>query len=264
MNAGKTDALDATNQSRLRTRGLIALGCLTVAVAITLALIPPIPQDQAYHSFADQRGFFGMPNFLNVISNAPFLLTGVAGLVYVFGTGSRSFLDPGERWAYVILFVGVALTCFGSGYYHAAPADQRLVWDRLPMTLGFMSFFSATISERINTRLGQLLLVPLVLIGGASVFYWDISGDLRPYVGVQFYPLIAIPLATVLFKSRYTRGSDIALIIGFYAGAKVLEQLDAQILAVGNIVSGHSLKHVAAAGATWAILRMIKLREPSA
>jgi hypothetical protein len=242
---------------------LAVLGCLTIAVVVALALIPPISQDQAYHSFADQRAMFGMANFLNVISNAPFLLTGIAGLVYVLRSGRRSFIESGERWAYVILFAGVALTCFGSGYYHAAPSDQRLVWDRLPMTLGFMSFFSATISERISTRLGQLLLLPLVVAGGASVFYWDISEDLRPYVGVQFYPLVAIPLAAMLFKSRYTRGSDIALIIGFYAGAKVLELLDAQILSIGNIVSGHSLKHVAAAGATWVILTMIRLRQPS-
>jgi hypothetical protein len=108
-----------------------------------------------------------------------------------------------------------------------------------------------------------LLLLPLVVAGAASVAYWDLTGDLRPYAAVQFYPLVAIPLISLMFNSRFTRGSDIVLIIGLYAAAKVLELLDVQIYNLGQLVSGHSLKHLAAAGAAWAILRMVTKRRPA-
>ena len=41
---------------------------------------------------------------------------------------------------------------------------------------------------------------------------------------------------------------------------KALEALDRPIFSAGGLVSGHSLKHVAAAVSTYWILRMLKLR----
>jgi len=42
---------------------LFVLAGLTAASLAGLALVPKIPQDQAYHSFADQRTLLGIPNF---------------------------------------------------------------------------------------------------------------------------------------------------------------------------------------------------------
>ena len=174
-----------------RTRMLL-IGSVSVAAAIAVAILPRVAQPLDYHNFADQRRFLSVPNFLNVISNAPFLLTGIWGVMLVLRPmrSERSpFLDSVERWPYLILSVSVALTCFGSAYYHLEPNNSRRVWDRLPMTLGFMSLLSAMLMERINRPTGKFALAPLLLLGIASVAYWYVSelhgaGDLRLYLMV--------------------------------------------------------------------------------
>ena len=252
-----------------------APGARVIVIAITLIAIavvfflPRMAQDPAYHNFADQRSLLGIPNFLNVISNLPFAFVGVLGLRALLGkrTGATiSFLDARERWPYVVFFLGVALTSIGSSYYHLAPDNERLVWDRLPMTLGFMSIFAAVISERVALTLGRRLLIPLLALGLVSVLYWQLSerdgaGDLRLYGIVQFYPLVMIPLMLAMFPPRYTRGADMVYALILYGGAKVLELMDAMIFSAGQIISGHSLKHVTAAAASYWILVMLKKRE---
>ena len=42
--------------------------CLMVISLGGLLLLSPIPQDQNYHQFADQRTIFGIPNFWNIVS----------------------------------------------------------------------------------------------------------------------------------------------------------------------------------------------------
>lgn len=245
---------------------------LTLSSIVAMALVPRIEQDEAYHHFADQRSVFGISNFLNVISNLPFLLTGVAGLLFLTrdhsSASSGSFLNRFERWPYIVFFFGVTLTCFGSAYYHLSPNTDRLMWDRLPMSIAFMSLFATVIAERIDLRAGLVSLAPLVVIGVGSVIYWHLgeqsgSGDLRPYVLVQFYSLLAIVLIAVLFPSRYTRSRELLGATGLYALAKLVEVLDSEFFAIGRIVSGHTLKHIAAAAAAYCILRMLKHRAPA-
>jgi len=250
-----------------RTR-ILLIAAVTVVAAITVALLPRVAQPLDYHNFADRRTFLSVPNFLNVISNAPFLLAGIWGLMLVMGpmrAEGRPFLNSVERWPYLILSVGVALTCFGSAYYHLAPNNSSLVWDRLPMTLGFMSLLSAMLMERINLRAGSLALAPLLLLGIASVAYWYVSemhgaGDLRLYLMVQFYTLALILLLLWLFPARYTRGGDLVIAMGFYVLAKILEMTDKQIFNFGHIISGHTLKHLAAALGVYWIFRMLARR----
>jgi hypothetical protein len=239
---------------------------LTVAAIVAMVLAPRVSQDESYHQFADQRSVLGVDNFLNVVSNLPFLIAGIAGLVFVIGSkASSSFLNRFERWPYIVFFFGVTLTCFGSAYYHLSPSTERLMWDRLPMSIAFMSLLAAVIVERINRKAGLVLLAPLVLIGAASVIYWHFGeqngrGDLRPYILVQFYSLLVIILATILLPSAYSRGGELLGASLGYAFAKVLELLDSQILAAGRIVSGHSLKHIVAAASVYWIFRMLKHR----
>jgi hypothetical protein len=228
------------------------LGAITVAAGIAVALLPRVPQPLDYHNFADQRTFLSLPNCLNVVSNAPFLLLGVWGLMLVLGlreTHGKPFIAPIERLPFLILAAGVALTCFGSAYYHLAPNNARLVWDRLPMTLGFMSLLSAMLMERVNVRGGLIALGPLLILGLASVLEWYRSelrgaGDLRLYLMVQFYTLVLILLILWLFPARYSRGGDLVVAMRFYVLAKILEVSDRPIFDLGHIVSGHTLKHV--------------------
>jgi hypothetical protein len=254
-----------------RTPALLLLAVFTLAAICGAFLLPRIPQDPAYKRFADNRSFLRIPHFLDMGSNACFLLVGALGLVFLLRTENlrkkASFVIAEERWPYVVFFLGVALTSIGSAYYHWAPDNGRLVWDRLPMSIAFMSLLAAIITERISVKFGLRSLVPLIALGIASVLYWHLTelkvqGDLRLYGLVQFYPVVAIPLLMALFPARYTRGVDLLVAVAFYALAKGFELLDAPIFAVGHLVSGHTLKHVAAAMAGYWLLRMLKLRQP--
>jgi len=178
------------------------------------------------------------------------------------------FVDPRERWPYVIAFAGMILVAIGSGYYHLAPDNERLVWDRLPMTVVFMALVAAMIAERISVRSGMLLLPVLLALGIASVWQWHWSevhgaGDLRFYAAVQVYA-VATLLVILLLPPRYTRSSDLLVVVGFYLLAKLLETFDRAVYSVGHVVSGHTLKHLAAAAAGWWILRMLEKRRPQA
>ncbi len=231
---------------------------LIVAVIVAVALfVDPIPQDPAYHAFVDRRGFLGMPNFLNVMSNLPFVIVGAWGIAFVVRFGAD--VVAGTRAAWLVFFGGVFLTAFGSGYYHFAPGNDTLVWDRLPMTIGFMSFVAIVIAEYLSVREARAALLPLLLLGAASVFYWAHTealgaGDLRPYAIVQFLPMLAIPFVVLALRSRSDLGPYIGWMIGFYFTAKLLEYFDSAVYSAGAIVSGHSLKHVAASLAPASLL----------
>lgn len=251
---------------------LLLVAFITIAAGILLFSFPAVPQDQGYHNFADHRAMLGIPNFLNVISNLPFFLSGVFGLSILrqqWTKGKqRSFIEKTELWPYRIFFSGLTLICLGSIYYHLRPDTMRLFWDRLPMAIVFMSFFSAIIVERINVKAGTISLLPLIFLGTASVIYWVLTeikgmGDLRPYIMVQYYPMLAIPVIILLFPPRYTGSRNLVGVFAFYVLAKIFELLDAKIFSFGHIVSGHSLKHLASAAAAFWIIRMIRQRSPS-
>jgi hypothetical protein len=236
-----------------------------LGIAILTFRFPPIPQPASYHHFADQRHWLGIPNFANVISNVAFAIVGVCGTLFIRRHAEKAFLDPCERWPYLGVFIGLFLTAFGSAYYHLAPNNAHLVWDRLPMTIVFGSLVAALIVERISVRAGLQLLPWFILLGAASVvqWYWDEihgRGDLRIYAAVQLYSELALLLA-LLLPPRYSRSRDFAVVFGFYVLAKIFETADRQIFAYHHIVSGHTLKHLAAAAAGYWILRMLRMRE---
>ena len=239
-------------------------------VAIGALFGPRIPQPQSYHRFADQRDFWAIRHFFDVVSNLGFLVVGFWGAVFTLNANSgadTAFLGRKERWPYFFFFVGVLLTAFGSAYYHWTPDDARLLWDRLPMTVGFMGLLAAVLGERVTPSLSTEMLAPLVGAGIGSVLYWrwtDLRGqdDLRMYVIVQFGSLALVLALCLLLPSRYTRGNDMFAVVGLYALAKLFESLDKQIFALGGFVSGHTLKHFAAALACYFVLRMLMLRKP--
>jgi hypothetical protein len=252
-----------------RKTGITLLPAVIAVVALVFLLLPRIPQPQAYHHFADRRSFLGIPNFGDVVSNLPFAAVGLWGLLFVLRLkpDDRRFLDARERWPYLLVFAGLLLTAFGSAFYHLAPDNARLVWDRLPMTVVFMSMVAAVIAERISMRAGLWLLPALLALGAGSVLQWYESelqglGDLRLYAAVQVCSALVLLMA-LLFPPRYTRGSDLAVVVGWYALAKLLETFDLAIFhALGGAVSGHTLKHLAAAMAGYWILRMVQRRTP--
>ena len=227
---------------------------LAVAVGIAALFVPRTPQPLSYHQFADRRSWLGIPNFGDVVSNIPFLVAGFWGLAFLCRTSSRErFIDARERWPYAFLFLGLVLTAGGSAYYHLAPDNARLVWDRLPMTLVFMPLVAAILAERVNVKLGLAVLPLLIAVGMGSVIEWHWSeqqgaGDLRFYAAVQLYALLAL-LVALLLPPRYTRGPDLLVVAGLYVLAKICEAADRQIFSLGGFSSGHTLKHLAAGAA---------------
>jgi hypothetical protein len=251
-----------------RRLGVWVLVAFTVLVVAAAVLLPRIPQPQSYHDFADQRAWLGIPNFGDVASNLLFALGGAWGLVFLLRRSEQPrFVDPRERWAYLMVFLGLLLTAIGSSFYHLAPDNARLVWDRLPMTLAFMGLVSAMISERVGVGIGFYSLPVLLLVGVGSVVLWWYSeargaGDLRPYAAMQVYAVLVLPIL-LLLPPRYTRSWDFAVVFGFYVLAKVFESADRQIYSIDHhTISGHTLKHLAAGAAGFWILGMLRKREP--
>lgn len=255
---------------KMSRRLKILLGAVLIVV-VAFFLFPAIPQNEAYHNFADKRALLGIPNFLNVASNVFFLLVGVSGIAFVFRTPSRGkvyFIDSRERWPYFAFFFGVAITALGSSWYHLNPNDTTLVWDRIPMAISFMALVAAAVAERISIKAGVWLLGPLIAVGIASVIYWSATqsnghGDLRPYAVTQFGGLVVLVLIIALFPARYTRGSDFVIAFGFYVVAKIFEAADRVVFSFAHLVSGHTIKHIAAALSVYWILRMLRLRTPA-
>jgi hypothetical protein len=214
-----------------------------------LLLVPPFPQDQGYHLFADRRTLLGIPNFWNVVSNLPFVAVGAVGLL-------RYRDDP----ATIVIFAGIFLTGFGSAYYHWSPSDSTLFWDRLPMALAFSAILAGTVEERVDARLGAIMLWPLLVLGVLSLLLWRWNDDLRLYGWVQFFPILALPVMFALFPPKYTGSFYWIIAAVLYAIAKVLEYTDGAVYSAGQMLSGHTLKHLAAAAACFAILRHFQMR----
>ena len=262
------------------TFGQRALLCgAPLLMALALSLHGPIQQWASYHHFADVHPLWGMPNAANVLSNLPFLLIGVWGLVALWGqrhahnnTASPSF------HAWCVFAFSIVCTCMGSAYYHWAPDNATLLWDRLPIAWACASLSMALLAERVNPRFGRpWLLFAAMTIATLSVFYWWWTlapqgslpgGDLRPYLFVQFLPMLLVPLVFGLkLAAQHARAIPASAAwsaLGFYAMAKLLEVGDHAVLEALHFIGGHPLKHLfAAAGAAMlmhAAVRPVNLR----
>lgn len=240
--------------------GLLAL--LTVAVAATVILLPAVAQPPDYHRFADDRAWLGVPNFLNVVSNAPFFLVAVLGLRALWRPGVGA---PGAalyRAPYALLFLALAAISLGSAYYHLAPDNARLVWDRLPMSVAFAAFVVAVAAERWNAQVGRWLLVPLVVGGVGTVVWWRYSmafggENVLPYFAFQGWAFL-VALLMVAMSPGLRRGSCLTAVLVFYGAALGAELFDRTIFAFGQVVSGHTLKHLLAALAVYQVVRMLR------
>jgi len=232
------------------TRIRLAIG-IGIAAAVVLLFVPAIPQPQDYHRFADDRARLGIPNFANVASNLPFAAAGIAGLILL---AVRRAPRDVVTLLFAVHFVSQILIAAGSGYYHWAPDDAGLFWDRLSLSVVLMTALSIAIADRIGERAGAVACLPAVVVGALSVVCWKVSGDLRVWGLVQFYAMAAIAVAAMV-PGRFVRTADWLILVGWYAAAKACELLDRPIFEfLGGTVSGHTLKHLlAGVGAGWVV-----------
>lgn len=252
--------------SHTHRTGLLVL-LTAAAIAGVYLFVPAIPQDPAYHDFADIRTILGIPRFGDVVSNAPFTLAGLAGLGALFlGWFGVPAADARARLPYAVFFLGVALVGPASGYYHWNPNSETLFWDRVFLTVAFMGLVAAILADRIHRGPASgWILALLVAAGFGSVLSWSVgeaegAGDLRAYFLVQFYPLIVAPLVLWQFPVGIrVKWRFIAWAVGLYALAKVAELYDAELFALfGGAVSGHTIKHLLAALSPVAVIAMMR------
>lgn len=222
-----------------------------LVLALAALFAPPLPA-AAWHipHFVDTRAWLGVPNAGDVLSNLAFLAMAVWGSKRLRG---RNDVPVGTSW----FFVGLILTCLGSGFYHLDPdTPQRLVADRLGMAVAFAGFMGIAVSERISVRAGEAVLVLMMVAGLLAA--WVARENLAPWVVVQFGGM-ALAVGLALTRPRPgALGVPLGGVIFFYALAKLLELGDATIFeASGHIISGHTLKHLAAALAAWPVIRTL-------
>lgn len=240
------------DQGEVKRRLAVAVMVLSVFAVAVMLWVEPVPQDVAYHAFADQRPWLGIRHGLNVLSNVPFLLAGLWALYRL-----RRVREP-LRAAYAVFAVAVTCVALGSSYYHLNPNHETLIWDRLPMTVAFMSLFALLLGDRLSERSSRLLLWPLVMVGVASVLYWGWTeslgrGDLRPYALVQYLPLLLIPVLVLVQPRGYISNRAIGGALAAYLVSKYFELSDTAVFDRLVWVSGHSLKHLLAAVAVCSI-----------
>ena len=242
----------------------------TILIAFALVLIVvvfirgPIAQDRLYHDFADQRTVLGVANAYNVLSSALFIFVGAWGVVYALLLLQNS-ADTMLLTQYVLFFAGVFLSGIGSSYYHYAPSNQTLFWDRLPMSVAFMALLASVISECIDRKAGAFLFLPFLVLGILSVLYWTWTekagqGDLRPYIIVQFLPVVLVPLMLALYRPVKKYSVPVWSLIALYVLAKVFELYDRRVYVLAGSISGHAIKHLLAALGTGAVLKMLYAR----
>lgn len=238
----------------IMNRSLTALPLLiTLAVCALLLAHGPIAQLPHYHEFADQSAFFGLPHAADVLSNIGFVFVGLWGWLRLRPMADHPSIHAGWQ-GYRLFLIGLMLTAIGSGFYHLAPDNGRLVWDRLPIALACAGLLAAVRAETRPNVDAKSSTAWLALFGIASVAWWYVTdlqgqGDLRPYLLLQALPLVLIPLWQAIYASPRRDRIGFAIALLLYVAAKAAELHDHQLLAALGWVSGHTLKHLLATAA---------------
>ena len=247
-------SLDHRHQSRPITRAESGL-VLGLAGLLALALFGPVlPASEHQHGFADQRALWGMPCALDVLSNLPFALAGVWGLV-VLGRLAPGAIDGASRALAALFFGGLVCTAVGSAIYHWQPHDAGLLWDRLGMVLPFAGLLGLAATGRVSARAGWVSAAAVLVAGPLAVAWWAHTGNLLPWAVVQLGGMLVVLALACLPWREGALAVHLGAVVGLYAVAKLFESADHAVYeATAHGVSGHTLKHVMAAGAAWPVL----------
>jgi hypothetical protein len=237
---------------------------ITVFAVIALLLHGPIAQLANYHEFADQRSGLGLPNLADVLSNAGFVLLGLFGLLRLWPLRRQPAISAG--WpGYCLFLVALVLTAIGSSFYHLAPDNARLLWDRLPIALACAGLLAGVRAETQPVSERYLYALLLVIGAVASVVWWYFTelqgaGDLRPYLLLQGLPLILIPLWQAIHRAPATDRRSFGVAIFLYVLAKAAELHDHELLEALGWISGHTLKHLLATAAAAVLVNRLVQR----
>lgn len=237
--------------------GVFALLALIALVAPAL----PTPA-LALAAFADGRHWHGVDNAMDVLSNLPFAWLGLWGLWQLRGLDGTDGAEdrvPGNSldctW---LFFVGLLATAIGSSFYHLAPDTLRLAADRAGMAVAFAGLIGLAVCERVSQRAGWVTAWATLAGGLLAAAVHAETGNVLPWALVQFGGMGLVLWLAALRPVPGALGLRLGGVIGCYALAKVLEMGDHAIYALSHeMVSGHTLKHLVAAGAAWPVLQML-------
>lgn len=242
-----------------RERWLVA----ALAAFVLLACLGPAvadPSAAAGADFADHRGWRGLPFAMDVLSNLPFAAFGIGGLLRLrrFDTLHERLYAASVLDCAWLFFAGLVFTAAGSAFYHLQPDALRLAADRAGMAIAFAGVVGLAVCERVSTRAGWPAACATFVGGMMAVAAYHEGGNVLPWAVVQFGGMALVLVLALLRPVPGAIGLSLGALIFFYAVAKLLELGDQAVFeATGQIVSGHSLKHLVAAGAAWPVLRAV-------
>jgi hypothetical protein len=233
--------------------GLLAL------LALAAWALPQTPQDESFHQFVDARAWLGIPNAQNVLSNLPIALAGLTGLGLLalrrLKTGGAAFTAN-----LALFFTGLIVTAACSAWYHAAPTAGNLVLDRMGLVLAYAGTVGLLAADKVSARAGWAMAALALAAGPASVLWWQATGNVAPYAVVQFGGMLLLLLAVLFW--REAGGPNWGWMLALYALAKLCEMYDYEIYAwTAHVVSGHTLKHLVAAGTALAVMGPLTQRQ---
>jgi hypothetical protein len=234
----------------------LLLACLGL---LALALLgPTVAQPAHHHAFADTRAMWGLPFAMDVLSNLPFALAGAAGCWYLYKLPPRSVGNV-QRAMCLLFFTGLLLTAGASSWYHWLPDDAGLAIDRYGMSVAFAGLLGLAAAGRVSERAGAALGLAVLLLAPLAVKVWAATGNLMPWVALQFGGMALVVAFAALRPHHTALGIRWGVVIVAYAVAKLLEMGDHPVYELtGQLVSGHTLKHVVASMAAWPVIVAIR------
>jgi hypothetical protein len=244
-------------RARRQTWGLVGIGVLLFAVL--RFSFGAFSQDPSYHLFVDERAWGAIPRAGDVLSNLTILAAGLAGALL----WRRVHIDPGERAAYALLVMGMLMTAVGSAYYHLAPSDARLIWDRLPMTFVLAATVALVLADRVDPAFARVAWWPFALLGIAGLAWWAWSGDLLLYLVMRIGSGLLIVCLCLLRAGRYSHIGWLVAALALDIVMTMSERMDREIFAATQgFLSGHNLKHLLAGALLACVLIWLVQREP--
>lgn len=243
----------------------IRLAVITSVLILLACLGPFVAQPDGHHAFADQRMLLGIPFALDVLSNLPFAIWGLAGLWLAWpvavGGHNAAIGNRPQGWQALIFFAGLLLTAACSIWYHLNPGDAGLAVDRCGMAVAFAGLLGLAVGSRAGGRAGWCMTTVVLMLGPVAVAAWSMTGNIMPWLALQFGGLLMIIWLACLAPVPGALPVRWFMVIFFYALAKCLEMADHPVYEwTGHLVSGHSLKHFVAGLAAWPVVSALLQR----
>jgi hypothetical protein len=240
------------------------MSCLSVAaLLLVIAIIGLvfgvfIAQHSDYHAFADQRSLLNLPFAADVLSNLPFAFVGAFGLALM---AQQNYIAEHkiQLRLFSLSFWGLILTAAASSFYHFSPNNFGLSIDRLGMTSAFAGIIGLAVATRVSDRAGLASALAILILAPVSIMHWHQTGNLLLWSLLQGGGILALILLALRPTETKSISIQLGWIIALYVLAKVLELSDHQIYEWSQqTISGHSLKHLAAAAAAWPLIQALR------